>query len=95
MEFSGLWIYLADSDLMLKETATNLLCEDFFLFLMKPKMPRKSQSSKPDHFCPGGFFSVPLTKIKLIIYFPSPIINSSPYGKVLIQSQNVCHSASL
>lgn len=56
---------------------------------------RKSQSSKPDHFCPGGFFSVPLTKIKLIIYFPSPIINSSPYGKVLIQSQNVCHSASL
>ena len=34
MEFSRLWIYLADSDLMLKETATNLLCEDFFLFLI-------------------------------------------------------------
>lgn len=68
MEFSRLWIYLADSDLMLKETATNLLCEDFFLFLIKPKMPRKSQSSKPDHFCPGGFFSVPSTTIKLFSY---------------------------
>ena len=37
MEFSRLWIYLADSDLMLKETATNLLCE--VSFLIKPKMP--------------------------------------------------------
>ena len=71
MEFSGLWIYLADSDLMLKETATNLLCEDFFLFLIKPKMPRKSQSSKPDHFCPGGFFSCllddNLVKFKILV----------------------------
>ena len=29
MEFSRLRIYLADSDLMLKETATNLFCEEF------------------------------------------------------------------
>lgn len=68
MEFSKLRIYLADSDLMLKESATNLLCEDFFLFLIKQKMPRKSQSSKPDHFCTGGFFSVPSTTIKLFSY---------------------------
>ena len=29
---------------------------------------RKSQSSKPDHFCSGGFFSVPSTTIKLFSY---------------------------
>ena len=29
---------------------------------------RKSQSSNPDHFCPGGFFSVPSTTIKLFSY---------------------------
>ena len=65
MEFSRLWIYLADSDLMLKETATNLLCEDFFLFLIKPKM-LEIPVLETWSFLPGRLFLRPIHDNQII-----------------------------